>query len=158
MKILRILALILTIGLISCNTNRVYEKHQKDFPKNRWEKSNVLTFSPTIEDTTATYRVYLALRHVYGFQFGNMKTKVTSTTPLGDTTTKNYEFTVVGPDKKYLSECAEDICDLEAVIEENVKFSELGTYKYTVEHEMPVDPLPNVMEFGLIIEKHEAGK
>ena len=154
MKTLRQIPIILAIGLIACNPNRVYETHYKDIPNYRWDKNKVLEFTPEIIDTTETYRVYLALRHVYGFQFENMKVKVTSITPSGKSAIKNYEFPVFGPDKKYLSDCAGDICDLEAVIEESVNFKEVGTYKYTIEHEMPVDPLPNVMEFSLIIEKH----
>ena len=155
MKTIWQLTIILVAGLISCQQNRVYESHKKDFPNNRWDKQKVLEFAPEITDTTATYRIYLALRHVYGFQFETMKVKVTSTTPTGKSISKDYVFQVIGQGKKYISDCAGDICDLETVIEENVSFNDPGTYKYTIEHQMPLDQVLNVMEFGLIIEKHK---
>lgn len=155
MKIFQLIVLIATVTLTACNPNRVYETHLKDFPKYRWNKEKVLEYTPEIADTTATYRVYLELRHVYGFQFKTMKAKVTSISPSGESTTKSYEFPVFGADKQYLSDCSEDLCDLQTVVEESIRFKEAGKYTYKIEHEMGVDDLPNVMEFGLIIEKHE---
>ena len=54
-----------------------------------------------------------------------------------------------------LSDCAGDYCDLESLIEENFKFEEKGQYKFTIEHIMATDPIPNVMAIGLIIDKKE---
>jgi gliding motility-associated lipoprotein GldH len=153
---LLIAALILT--LTACNPNRVYETHESNFSNYRWDKATVLTFKPTIEDASQTYRVYLALRHVYGFQFENFAVNLTRTSPSGIVTNKKVTFPVIGPDKKYLSVCDGDYCDLETVIEEVGDFSEVGTYVYTVQHIMSVPEVPNVMEFGLIIEKHEVAQ
>jgi gliding motility-associated lipoprotein GldH len=153
-----VILILATFVLLACNSNRVYETHQSSFSNYRWEKTNVLTFKPEILDTAKTYRVYLALRHVYGFQFQNFTTKVTMTSPSGIVTNKTFTFPVIGSDMKYLSVCDGDYCDLETVMEESMKFNELGAYQYTVEHLMPVPEVPNVMEFGLIIEKHEVKK
>jgi len=158
MKLLKPLSILLILGLISCNPNRIFENHESDFPDRRWEKNHIIEFNPNITDTGVEYRIYLALRHVYGFQFQNMIVKVTSTSPSGIKAVKNYEFQVLGENNEYLSDCSGDICDLETVIEESVKYTESGVYTYTVEHQMPVDPLPNVMEFGLIIEMHSQEK
>lgn len=155
MKIYQLLAAACLIGTTACNSNNVYETHLKDFPKHRWSKAKVLEYTPEITDTAALYNVSLELRHVFGFQFSTMKTKVKRTTPSGTQTTNDYDFAVFGKDKQYLSNCSEDICDLRVVVEENVKFSELGKYQYAVSHEMEVDDLPNVMEFGLVIDKVE---
>lgn len=158
MKTYKLLFAALILTLTACNPNRVYETHQSDFPNYRWKKSTTLTFKPTIEDASQTYRVYLALRHMYGFQFENFAVNVTRTSPSGIVTSKKVTFPVIGSDKKYLSVCDGDYCDLETVIEEVGDFSEVGTYVYTIEHMMSVPEVPNVMEFGLIIEKHEVAQ
>jgi hypothetical protein len=43
---------------------------------------------------------------------------------------------------------------LKTVIEEKVIFKEPGMYKYTIERQMSLEQVLNVMGFGLIIEKH----
>ena len=139
--------------LLACNPNRVYKSHKKDFPERRWHKSKILEFNPKITDTVSSYRVYLALRHVYGFQHPGMKVKITTVTPSGQKTTKTHSFPVFGKEQQYLSDCSGDICDLETVIEEGLTFKESGEYQYLIEHDMDVNPVRNVMSFGLIIEK-----
>ena len=51
--------------------------------------------------------------------------------------------------KKLISDCAGDYCDLESLIEENFKFDEKGQYKFTIEHIMEADPIPNVVYIKL---------
>ncbi len=143
--------------LLACNPNRIYKSHEKNLPNHRWHKDNVLEFNPNITDTVSSYRVYLALRHVYGFQHPGMKVKVTTITPSGQKETKTYTFPVFGKEQQYLSDCSGDICDLETVIEEGLVFKESGKYQYLIEHNMDVDPVRNVMSFGLIIEKETNG-
>lgn len=158
MKISHLLLVLTTVCLMACNPNRVYETHQSNFPNYRWKNTNTLTYNPTIEDISQNYRVYLSLRHVYGFQFKDVTVNITRTSPSGVSTTKNFTFPVFGADNKYLSVCDGDYCDLETIMDERVRFDEVGTYQYTIKHAMSVPEVPNVMEFGLIIEKHETKK
>ena len=153
MKTLRYFLILSVIGLSSCDPNVVYQEFDKDFPDYQWYESKILEFKPEITDTAAKYNVYLELRHVYGFPFENFNVLVTLTSPSGVKIEQDYNYPVMGPEHKYLSDCAEDLCDLKTLIEENVKFTESGTYIYNVKHEMPVDPVPTVMEYGLIVEK-----
>ncbi len=144
---------LVAITLTSCDPNIVFEEHDKNFPKYRWQQENVLTFNPVIEDTSAQYNVYLELRHVYGFQFEEMKTLVVRTSPGNNVEVYTYSFPLFDANKEYLSECAEDICDRRVMVEEGITFPEKGTYRFEMTHQMPADPVPNVMEFGLVIEK-----
>jgi gliding motility-associated lipoprotein GldH len=147
---------LLSVGLTYYVVSReaVYKEYDKDFPTQQWLKSKKVNFNPEISDTAHTYKITLVLRHVQGFQFRDMSVKLSSTAPSGKSTSKEYTFPVMKNETEYLSDCAGDICDLETVIEKSVHFSEAGKYSYTIEHTMPVDALPNVMEFGLIIEKN----
>ncbi len=155
MKFSQLFLLVIIAGLMACNPDRVYESHQKSFPKHRWYKEKALTFEPTISDTTGKYNISVALRHVYGFQHPAMKVRLTVITPSGNENTETYTFPVFGKESQYRSDCSGDICDLESLIIEGVSYKETGTYKYTIAHDMDVDPLQNVMEVGLIIEKQK---
>ena len=142
------------LSCLGCNENQIYKEYNKDFSTLQWEKSKKIDFIPEIPDTVHTYKITLALRHVHGFQFRDMAVKLSSISPSGKSNSKDYTFPVMKGETEYLSQCAGDICDLETVIETNAHFNEAGKYTYTVEHLMPVDLLPNVMEFGLLIEKN----
>jgi gliding motility-associated lipoprotein GldH len=151
----KILFLLSIFSLAACHSDRVYKAYESDFPFNRWEKSRVLTFNPEISDTASNYSVSLELRHVYGFQFETMKVRVDIISPSGEAIVKHYTFQVMKNKEEYFSDCAGSFCDLRAVVEPGIKFKETGVYTFKISHELSVELLPNVMEFGLIIDKNE---
>ena len=154
MKLLKLtIVLMLLAAITGCNENRIYSKHDTSFPKFRWEKSNKIEFTPEITDANPDYQIYVALRHVHGFQFPSLTVNVEYISPSGKSEKKDYSIKVVGADGEYLSDCAVDLCDLETLVEDKFKFKETGKYKIIVEHSMKQDPLPNVMEVGLIVDK-----
>lgn len=148
-----LILLLLIAGSIACNSNRIYEEYNRDFSTLQWEKNKKIEFTPEIRETQFNYKLSLVFRHVYGFQFRDMSVRITETTPSGKITSKEYSLHVMNNDSHYLAECLGDICDLESVLENNTKFSEAGRYTYTIEHTMPLEVLPDVMEVGLVIEK-----
>ena len=139
--------------LLSCN--RIYEKHYKDFPEYRWPPGLTLEYTPEITDTASRYNLYLSLRHVFGFNYRKMSVRLTTTTPSGNHTVKDYTFDVIGQDDRYLATCAGDICDLEVTVEKNLHFEEPGIYRIEVNQLTTAEPLQSVMEFGVVIIKAE---
>jgi hypothetical protein len=73
--------------------------------------------------------------------------------PTGKTKSKNYKLKVFKGNSEYYSDCAGDYCDLETLIKENFKFKETGKYTFKISHDEKVNPIPNVMQVGLIIDK-----
>ncbi len=136
----------------SCDKNVVYKKYRKNFTEYRWEKSKVLEFSPEIQDTTLSYQIYFLFRHIYGYRHPDIDINVEITTPSGKVTKSHYTIDVIGDGNKYISDCAGDYCDLEALLEDDYKFGETGTYKFKVSQNT-ANPLNYVMEAGLMIKK-----
>jgi gliding motility-associated lipoprotein GldH len=156
MKTYKLVFLVSVLFITACHSNRVYEEHIKNFKNYRWDKTNVIEFNPEITDSIHKHQIYLALRHVYGFQFEKMLVQLTTITPSGQIIKTPYSLNLTDENKEYKSECAGDYCDLEVLIEKDVIFSEIGTYTFQVAHLMPINPVPNVMEFGMIIETAES--
>ena len=155
MKTMRIISiLILALTVLSCNKNRIY-KAETSFPDYRWEKSNILEFTPEILDKDCDYKLSLAFRHVAGFQLKEVLVNVEITAPSGEKSVRDYKLSVYNDQNEVLSECAGDYCDLETVIENNFKFTETGKYQFKISHTMEIDPIPNAMDLGLIIDKVE---
>ncbi|MCA1750962.1 MAG: gliding motility lipoprotein GldH [Cryomorphaceae bacterium] len=142
--------------ITSCDSNTVFDKNDDNFPQFRWEKDREVKFEPAIEDISVPYDISLKFRHVNGFQFRDMRVEVVRTSPSGKEVARDFNFPVIDSEGEYLSSCALDICDLQTSFEDGVIFEESGKYIYTVRHLMPPDPLPNVMEVGLVI--HKAGE
>lgn len=152
-KLKTLLIFAIAIFAISCNENRIFEEHKSEFSNYRWEKSNKIEFHPQITDNEQNYQIYAAIRHVYGFQLKSVKINLEITSPSGKKSNKKYDLQVFKNANEYISDCAGDYCDLEVLIEDNFKFKETGKYTYSVSHEMKVNPIPNVMQVGLIVDK-----
>ena len=155
MKTIKLVSfLLIALFTISCNENRVYQKYRKNFVDYKWESTNRPEFSPEITDIDQEYRVYFEFRHLYGFQIASIGIDVEMTTPSGVTTNKVYQIDVTEKGVlAYKGSCAGSYCDLETLLEDNYKFEEVGTYTYKITHLMDQDPLLNVAEVGLVIDK-----
>lgn len=152
MTLRKCLFLLLLPILLSCDDGHMFKDANKAFPQFRWPQAQEVTFTPEITEEGQNYRVTLHFRHVHGFQFAELPIKATITTPSGAVSEHAYTIAVMDGRGDYLASCALDICDLEAVIETEMAFPEKGTYTITLIQNTPVDPLPNVMEVGMVID------
>jgi gliding motility-associated lipoprotein GldH len=142
------LALVSFLG--SCN--HIYKEYDKQsFPNYIWKSGQKIVFTPRIEDVTKSYKLILGIRHLYGFQLNSLAVNLRSISPSGKETSNTFTLSIKDSENKYLGDCAGDICDLETVVINSIKFEETGTYKFIVTHNLSGKSLPGVMEFGLII-------
>jgi gliding motility-associated lipoprotein GldH len=143
-----------TVLLLVTSCNHVYKEYdKKSFPNYSWRSGQTITFKPKIDDTKKGYNLTLGIRHLYGFQLSSIMVTVKSISPSGRETSRDYEFKIKDPKGKYIGSCAGDLCDLETMVESNVRFDETGEYTYLVSHNLQLDRIPGVMEFGLIIDE-----
>ncbi|MBL7870782.1 MAG: gliding motility lipoprotein GldH [Cyclobacteriaceae bacterium] len=146
----------LTIVLLTASCGHVYRKYdKKSFPTYSWKYGQEIIFTPTIEDINKSYNLVLGIRHLYGFQLSRINVTIKSISPSGKEMIKDYEFNILKSDGKYIGSCSGDMCDLEAVVDENIKFEEAGQYKYVITHNVQVEKIPGIMEFGLIIDERD---
>lgn len=97
----------------------------------------------------------LGVRHLYGFPLDKITLTIKTVSPSGKESTRDYELAVKDSENNYISKCAGDICDLETIVDANIKYEEPGTYKYLITHSVPADKIPGVMELGLIIDEQD---
>lgn len=143
---------LLVLIFLSTSCDRVYREYDKDsFPTYTWKSGQEVTFNPTIEDATKSYELVLGLRHVYGLKIRTLPINLLQISPSGKETSKEYQLTLIDDKGEYISSCGGDLCDIEVIVESNLKFEETGEYKYVVTHSMPIDRIPGIMEVGLII-------
>lgn len=138
--------------LFSCTTVDLYEK-TVTIPGHAWQRSFKPTFEFTIKDTTAPYRLFFILRHNEKYNFNNIYINVYVKGPGQDSAIKIQQDLVLATnDKGWLATGMDDIYEhrIPLAPEQNLK---AGTYTFTVEQIMREEPLKNVLNAGLRIEK-----
>lgn len=139
--------------LISCN--HIYREYEKEaFRTFSWKAGKEIVFSPSIRDISRPYELTLGIRHVYGAKIKRMNIVVKIISPSGMATTKAYSFNVMNAKGESLASCAGDLCDLETVVDNNLRFDEAGDYEFIVSH-AGKESMSGIMEFGMIIRENE---
>ena len=149
--------LILT-SLFSCQTIDLYEKNVS-IPGHEWKSSFKPEFRFTIKDTTVPYSVYVVLRHNERYNFNNIWINLSTRVP-GDTSIQKvqYELPLANSDGWIGAVAMDDLYEHRILItprNEPVYFRKAGEYVFNIEQIMRQDPLDNVMNIGLRIEKKQ---
>jgi gliding motility-associated lipoprotein GldH len=139
----------------SCQTIDLYER-VVNIPKQEWESSFKPQFKFDIKDTTSPYKVFIVLRHNEKYNYNNIWLNIYSQSP-GDTVQKaQYELTLATSEKGWLGSAMDDLYEHTISLTPNnvnVYFKKPGEYIYTIEQIMREDPLKNVLNVGIRIEK-----
>jgi gliding motility-associated lipoprotein GldH len=137
--------------LTSCTTVDLYEK-TVSLPNHEWKGDNKPEFNFTITDTTSRYQAFFVMRHTEKYNYKNIWINLYSQPP-GDTIHKApYEIQLATNEKGWLATGTDDIYEHREKLTEPVKLK-AGTYKLILENIMREDPLKEVLNVGIRIEK-----
>lgn len=143
--------------IASCNTIDLYEK-SVSIPGHAWKSSFKPSFTFTIKDTSSAYDLFLVLRHNDKYSFNNIYVNVYALTPDTDTAQAIRRDLTLGTD----AEGWKDASGMDDIYEHRIRltptdqpvfFRKSGNYTFSVEQIMREDPLKNVLNVGLRIEK-----
>lgn len=156
---LKLLHLALVTFLVSyllpgCTTVDLYEK-SVTVPKHAWENSFRPSFDFEIKDTTTPYKLFLILRHNEKYNYNNIYVNVYVKGPGQDTAQKIQENLVLATNEKgWLASGMDDIYDhrIQLGPEQSLK---AGKYNFVIEQIMRENPLNNVLNVGIRIEKKQ---
>lgn len=153
LKKLSILFLVTVIGISSCTTNGLFEKNVA-IPNHAWDSRFQPTIQFDISDTTSLYRIYIVLRHTDAYRFKNLWLNI-GVQPPGDSIYVNRRNLLLASDEKgWLGKGMDDIFEHRLLLNEKpAPFRKKGTYTFTLKHLMREDPLENIMNAGIRIEK-----
>jgi gliding motility-associated lipoprotein GldH len=143
--------ILLILVTTSCHFYKEYDKDS--FPTYSWKDGQEVVFTPKIDDNTKTYQVTLGLRYHYGFQNKSFGVNIKTISPSGKENSKDYDLKIKDDNNKHIGSCSGDICDLETVVLDDLKFEEVGEYKISIRHNERGYRIPGIMEVGLIIDE-----
>ncbi len=138
----------------SCTTIDLFEKNVA-IPQHTWSSHFKPQFKFNITDTSTTYQLYLILRHTEKYSFNNIWINLYSKPP-GDTAHKaSFELPLATNEKGWLGSSMDDIYEHRIKLTNPIRMK-AGEYNFSIEQIMREDPLLNVMNVGLRVEKSTA--
>lgn len=148
----RFLFLVLVVVLISCDKNVVFEKNIS-IPDYKWEINNILRLETEINDTVSPHNIYINVRNGSGYEYSNLFLFLTTVTPKGLVAHDTLELTLADPRGKWLGNGSGDVWDNRILFKRNFRFPEAGLWHFELQQAMRINPLPQIMDAGMRIEK-----
>ena len=144
-----------SLFIASCLQSPVYQAHE-GIPKTAWAYTYKPAFEFDIADTAARYGAYFLMRHTDAYPFSNLWLWVETTAP-GDSTPQRVRLEVPLAEKngRWLGRGTGSIWEHRAPLTPNgtMRFPKAGRYTVSFEQAMRTNPLPEVLQVGLRVEK-----
>ena len=136
--------------------------YQKDFtiPRNEWSTQYKPTFKFEITDTASVYNLYFIIRHTEAYPFSNIWIRVHTKQP-GDSVFEKSRLEIPLADAagKWLGRGMGEIWEhrLRLTHEgDTAILRKAGRYTIRLEQNMRINPLPEILQVGLRVEKVKA--
>lgn len=146
------------LAVISCTTIDLYEK-SATIPGHSWQNSFQPSFTFQIKDTVSAYRLYIILRHNDKYNYNNIYINLYVRQPGLDSAQKvKYDLELATNEKGWLASGMDDIYEHRIPLTpagQSFYFKKPGDYSFSIEQIMRENPLKNVLDVGLRIEKQQ---
>ncbi len=150
-----LLVLMLSGAFAGCLPSPYFQKVET-IPGYSWYYNFKPTFRFDVTDTMATYQTYFITRHTQAYPFNNIWLMINIKTP-GDTVVKKERVNIVlaEPSGKWMGRGVGEIWEQRMFmrLSDSTLFTKLGTYEISFEQNMRINPLPEVLDIGIRVEK-----
>ncbi len=148
------LFILLSSALIfsGCEQSRVFDKNVS-LPKTGWEYDQPQAFDVFINDTTVSYNLYINVRHTDAFKYNNIWVKMTTVFPDSSMIEKDLNVPLAEKTGEWTGICVDGICFNSVLMQSNFSFNKIGKYTFVLEQDMRLNPLPNILDIGIKVEK-----
>ncbi len=150
---------LLTLGLLGVMAGCLpapYFQKEEVVPKNEWTYNFKPSFTFDITDTNFIYQPYFLIRHTQAYPYSNLWVLLYIKAP-GDTVAKKarVNITLAEPTGKWLGRGMGEIYEqqMALVLPDSLSIRRPGTYQVSMEQNMRINPLPDVLNVGLRVEK-----
>ena len=138
--------------VFSCTTVDLYER-TVSLPGHEWKSTNKPEFNFTITDTTVLYQVFFVIRHTEKYNYNNIWVNYYYQPPNDTLHKESREFQLATNEKGWLATGMDDIYEHRIKLAPDAGKLKAGSYKFILENIMREDPLKEVLNVGVRIEK-----
>lgn len=122
-------------------------------PGSNWSYINKVKIPVHIDEENAKYSIFVNLRHTSDYKYANIFLLVHRLGPDGKRVTERQEFKLANPDGEWLGSGSGNLFSYQLPFKENFKFPKKGKYIFEIEQNMRDNPLKEVIDVGLRVEK-----
>lgn len=145
--------------LFSCNSNAVFDQYIP-IENQQWHSEKEIEFTVNNLDTISANNVFINIRNNKNYEFSSLFLIAKLELPNGYKVIDTLEYEMTDETGKWLGTGFTDLKENKLFYKENVVFSELGTYKFNIQHAtrsindiQGKNPLEGITDVGLSIEK-----
>jgi len=127
-------------------------------PGHAWKSSFKPSFSFIIKDTAVPYQLFIVLRHNEKYNYNNIYVSLYVQSPGKDSIQKIQLPLTLANNEEWLGSGMDDIYEHRIQLTQQGRdfyFKKPGNYNFSIEQIMREDPLQNVLDIGLRIEKKQ---
>lgn len=152
MKIRKIsLACLLALALGACRYPGFYEKTQA-IPHFEWSSGLQPHFEFQVSDTNSRYQIFVVVRHTDSYHYNNLWIDFTSIAPKDTAITQKLNLKL-GDNMRWLGSEMDDIVEHRILVSREPQKLKSGMYQFVLKNIMREDPLAEVLNVGVRIEK-----
>jgi gliding motility-associated lipoprotein GldH len=141
------------ICLQACAKLDVYEKNVS-IPKYKWSYSYKPAFEFSITDTASSYEIYIVLRHTDAYRYNNIWLNLGTKFPGDSIRYQRFELKLGSDAAGWEGTGMDDIWEVRKPVTRGpVKLSKTGSYTFTLEQVMRENPLPDIMNAGIRVQR-----
>jgi len=120
---------------------------------NNWAYTNKIKQAVNIDNEQVPYNLYLNLRVTADYKYSNLFVLVRQTNPDKKSSATRFEFKLANPDGEWLGQGSGNLYSYQIPFKLNYKFPAKGTYTIEIEQNMRDNPLHEISDVGLRVEK-----
>ncbi len=137
----------------SCANLDVFEK-TVSIKGQTWYYDDKPSFTFSITDTSSLYNLFIVLRHTDAYQYNNIWLNVSSRSPGDLARSQNINVSLGSDAKGWFGNGMDDIFELRNNITQGpIPFKKPGKYTFTISQIMRENPLSNILNVGIRLEK-----
>lgn len=138
---------------LACNEPGTLVDQNTEIGNHNWYYLNKVKTEVKITDAAQPYNIYFNFRHAADYRYSNIFVLLHQTGPNHQNKTTRYEFKLANPDGEWLGNGSGDLYSYRLPLLTNYRFPANGTYSFTLEQNMRDNPLQEVADVGLRVER-----
>ncbi|WP_237073662.1 gliding motility lipoprotein GldH [Mucilaginibacter mali] len=141
--------------LTGCSDPKAVFDQNTMIANHNWGYVNNVVYNVPITDNSVPYNLYFNLRVTGDYKYANMFVLLHTTGPDKKPHVMRYELKLAAQTGEWLGSGSGNLYSYQIPFEGHFKFPAKGTYRFVIEQNMRDNPLHEVSDVGLRVEKAE---
>ncbi|HEY0245772.1 MAG TPA: gliding motility lipoprotein GldH [Mucilaginibacter sp.] len=145
--------LLFILALGGCTDPNAVIDQNTEIVNNNWAYVNKIKYSVKIDNSDIAYNLCLNLRVTADYKYSNLFILMHQTGPDQKASNVRYEFKLANTDGEWLGKGSGNIYSYQIPFKKDYRFPAKGIYTFELEQNMRDNPLREVSDVGLRVEK-----